>query len=371
MPPFLVGHSSGGDWRAASREATRQLGRVPDEANLGFVYVTQEAGENLGDIVRNLRFETGVQDWVGATGIGICATGAEYFHEPAVAVMVGEFADGDYKLFDTERGEASDWKVPGADSEALVTGFGLVHGDPGGPDVLRMLPFFAEASGAFLAGGLAAPEVKETQVAGEITGGGLSGVLFAASVPIATAVSQGCMPAGPVRHITECARNVAVTIDDEPALEVLFRDAGDEYRDNLQSAAGRIFVAFPVEGSDQGDYLVRNLVGADEERGLIGIGAPLEPGQAVMFCYRDADSARQDLRDRLDALKKRLDGTPRGAVYCSCVARGPHLFSPNEELTIIGDALGDIPLVGFFGSGEISNNRLYTQTGVLCVFLDS
>lgn len=31
--------------------------------------------------------------------------------------------------------------------------------------------------------------------------------------------------------------------------------------------------------------------------------------------------------------------------------------------------LGDVPLVGFFGSGEISHGRLYTQTGVLTLFL--
>jgi small ligand-binding sensory domain FIST len=369
MPPFLMGHASGDNWRKASREATRQLGRVPDEANLGFVYATQEAGDNLSDIVRNLRFETGVQNWVGASGIGICATGAEYFHEPAVALLVGTFPEDGIRLFDTERGDPADWKVPGP-QDALATGFGLVHGDPGGPDILRMLPFFAEASGAFLAGGLAAPDAKETQVAGEITGGGLSGVLFAPSVPIATAVSQGCMPTGPVRRITECVRNVAVSIDDRPALQVLFEDAGEEYRANLRAAAGRVFVAFPVEGSDRGDYLVRNLVGVDEERDLIGIGAPLEAGQPIMFCRRDADTARQDLRERLGELANRLAGKPIGAIYCSCVARGPHLFDPNEEVGLIAEVLGDIPMIGFFGSGEISHNRLYTQTGVLTVFLE-
>jgi small ligand-binding sensory domain FIST len=36
---------------------------------------------------------------------------------------------------------------------------------------------------------------------------------------------------------------------------------------------------------------------------------------------------------------------------------------------MIQEVLGEIPLIGFFGSGEISNDRLYTQTGVLSVFL--
>jgi small ligand-binding sensory domain FIST len=54
----------------------------------------------------------------------------------------------------------------------------------------------------------------------------------------------------------------------------------------------------------------------------------------------------------------------------SCLARGPNLFGDDsEELKTIREALGDVPLVGFFANGEISNNRLYGYTGVLTLFL--
>jgi len=36
---------------------------------------------------------------------------------------------------------------------------------------------------------------------------------------------------------------------------------------------------------------------------------------------------------------------------------------------MIQSALGDVPLAGFFGNGEISHNRLYGYTGVLTLFL--
>jgi small ligand-binding sensory domain FIST len=50
--------------------------------------------------------------------------------------------------------------------------------------------------------------------------------------------------------------------------------------------------------------------------------------------------------------------------------RGANLFGPeSEELGLVRQALGDIPLVGFFASGEISNNRLHEYTGVLALFL--
>ena len=60
---------------------------------------------------------------------------------------------------------------------------------------------------------------------------------------------------------------------------------------------------------------------------------------------------------------------PKGGAYYSCLGRGAHMFGENsEELKTICQELGDIPLVGFFANGEISNNRLYGFTGVLTLF---
>jgi small ligand-binding sensory domain FIST len=89
-----------------------------------------------------------------------------------------------------------------------------------------------------------------------------------------------------------------------------------------------------------------------------------------MFCRRDHDAAKQDLQRMLGDVKERAGGPAKAAVYYSCVARGPNLFGPDsEELKLVRDELGDIPLVGFFANGEISNNRLYGYTGVLALFL--
>ena len=68
--------------------------------------------------------------------------------------------------------------------------------------------------------------------------------------------------------------------------------------------------------------------------------------------------------------ERRIDTPPRAALYYSCIARGPNLFGQGSvELTTIADILGDVPLIGFFANGEISNNRLYGYTGVLSLIL--
>ena len=69
-------------------------------------------------------------------------------------------------------------------------------------------------------------------------------------------------------------------------------------------------------------------------------------------------------------LVSRAGGAAKGAVYVSCIARGPNTFDGlNKEMEIVAEALGDVPVIGFYANGEISNDRLYAYTGVLTLFL--
>jgi small ligand-binding sensory domain FIST len=90
-----------------------------------------------------------------------------------------------------------------------------------------------------------------------------------------------------------------------------------------------------------------------------------------MFVRRDGPAAMEDLDRMLADVTRRAGGTPKAALYYSCVARGPNLFGPDsEELKAVQAAIGeDTPLVGFFANGEISKNRLYGYTGVLTLIL--
>ena len=161
-----------------------------------------------------------------------------------------------------------------------------------------------------------------------------------------------------------------MTIDQRPAVEVLQEDFGRSATPEAGSLAGNLMVAFPVPGSDTGDYLVRNLMGIDPQRGWLAVGELVEPGRAMTFCRRDREAAKTDLRRMLSEIKGRLTGPPRAGLYFSCVARGENLFGPGSaEMQLIRDELGDLPLAGFYANGEISNNRLYGYTGVLALFL--
>jgi small ligand-binding sensory domain FIST len=245
---------------------------------------------------------------------------------------------------------------------------GVVHVDPRNPRAAELVAEIAKSSGAYLVGGLTAARGKRfDQVAGVVTDGGVSGALFAPGITTATGLTQGCTPIGPARTITLAQDNVVMELDGAPALDALRDDLAAPGQD-LRRIGGTIFAGFPVPNSDTGDYLVRNLVGLDLERGWIAVGEKVESRRPLLFCRRDRAAAEADLAAMARRVRARVNRV-RGGVYVSCLARGPHTFASAEaEIGILQDALGDVPLVGFYANGEISHDRIYGYTGVLALF---
>ena len=368
MTQFRYAHAAAANWRAAAQACASRLEGA--SGSLGFLFATDVVAGELSEVLSMCRKATGVPHWVGTVGLGICATGHEYLDQPAVAAMVADFEPDAFKVFfgvtsedDVRRLEL---KCGGAQAA-----FAMVHADPTNPHIATLIPALAQkVESGFLLGGLTSSRGQNLQIADRVLDGGLSGVAFSDTVTIATRLTQGCSPIGAKHTVTNCQRNIIVTLDGRPALEVFLEDIGDAIGGDIERIGGHVFVGIAIPGSDTGDYVVRNLVGIDPANKLLAIGEFVQKGASVMFCRRDADSAREDMSRMLDSIRQGLYAPPRGAVYYSCLARGASLFGPNsEELKMIRKALGDLPLVGFFCNGEISHNRLYGYTGVLTLFL--
>jgi len=338
------------------------------------LYLSEPLAGDLDAILARLREKTGLANWVGAVGPAVCAAGTDYFDMPAIAIMALDLADDDYRMLPSIGSPDAQAQVLGPLADWLAARqprLALVHADPRGAEVLALVPSLAAATGAYLVGGLTSAVAPAGQIAGAPTGGGLSGTLFAERVAIATGLTQGCSPVGPLRTVTGTVGRAISELDGQPALTAFKEDIGDLLARDLRRVAGYIHAAVPVAGSDTGDYLVRNLVGIDSNHGWLAVAAELSEGDRLMFVRRDAASAIEDMTRMLDGLKRRAGAGVRGALYHSCIARGPNQFGPGaREMTLIHAALDEIPLIGFFGNGEICNDRLYTYTGVLTLFLE-
>lgn len=385
---FRLGHAADADWETLVRSCLDQIGDLPPGANLGFVYVTDTLDGDLPLIAERLREVTGIEHWVGTVGYGVMVGGREYFETPAMVAMLGALPEDSFQILPTvdTPGEALPDNVMNWAGRANPV-LGIVHADPRNAYIGDILNAITDDTDAFLVGGLTASRGKQAQIAGRLTEGGVSGVLFGEDVRVVTGLSQGCSPVGDIHEVTKADDNILIELDGRPALDVFREDIGEVLSRNLERVSGYIHAALPItgdaaldasgndsvndSGNDSGDYLVRNVVGIDPGNKLVAIGERISAGDRVMFVRRDGPAAAEDLDRMLADVKSRAGGTPKAALYYSCVARGPNLFGPeSDEMKAVQAVLGDdVPLVGFFANGEISKNRLYSYTGVLTLIL--
>ena len=372
MSQFKTAHAEADDWTGVAKSCADQLlDAGSDEASLGFLYVTEPLSGDLSSILTYLRQTTGVPHWVGAAAMGICVDGHEIFNRPAAAVMLTSLPEDQFRVLPTISdtlenisGEITTWM--GQRNPTL----GIIHADPSNAKTPQLIQDLAETSSSFLIGGLTSTREGSYQVANEVTSGGISGILFAPEVQVSTGLSQGCVPVGESHLISDSIDNVIIGLDGEKALDIFKNDIGELLARDLNRVAGYVHAAIPIEGSDTGDYMVRNLVGIDPTRGWLAVGGEIQTGDRVMFVRRDPGTAEEDLVNKVEIIKNRLAGTARGGVYYSCIARGAKMFGEEgREMELIRECLGDVPLIGFFSGGEVSNARLYSYTGVLTLFL--
>ena len=363
MKKFVLAHASG---RSAQLLATACADQIRGaEGSFGFVYATSALSRAFPDIIEILQKQTGIRRWVGTVGHGVCATGVEYFDQEAIVVLSCGL-DADAFQFIPAVTDPDDVAV-----EARLDGgaaIGVVHADPRNPALTAIVANLARHCGVYLVGGLTSAESTFPQVTGgRIVDGGVSGILLGGGcLRVVVGLTQGCSPIGSLHSVSRGQGQVLFSLDEQPALDVLREEVGAPLGADPRSWLANIHAALPVMGSDRADYVVRNIVGIGPEDGLVAIADTIGPGDRVMFVRRDPDSAERDLHRMLADLTSRAAVKPKAGLYFSCLARGPNLFRHEaHELKAIQKAFGDIPIVGFFGNGEIAHDRLYAYTGVL------
>ena len=184
---------------------------------------------------------------------------------------------------------------------------------------------------------------------------GTVGVAISGQVDVRPVVSQGCRPLGRHYVVTEAKENVLYKIAGQPALarfQEVFQALSPEDRDLARRAlhVGRVVDEYR-DTFGRGDFLIRNCIGIDPDRGAILVNDRFRRGQTVQFHVRDAASATEDLGLLLDQ-----EAPPglAGALLFTCSGRGTHLFGkPDHDASMVQDRLGPVPLAGFFANGEI------------------
>lgn len=205
----------------------------------------------------------------------------------------------------------------------------------------------------------------------------LAALHLAGRLRTSVGITQGCQPLGDPCHVTRCSGNLILELDGRPALEALRSRLPPALFDNVEQLSGHLFVAVAPDAAAKriapGEYLVRHLLGVDAGRGALAVGTEVREGQPLLLVLREADAAREDLKQMLDRLAASEDAKNAAfGFYFNCAARGSSLYGlPGIDTAYISRSLGDLPIIGFFGNAEIAplhgTSRLFTYTGVLAL----
>jgi small ligand-binding sensory domain FIST len=187
----------------------------------------------------------------------------------------------------------------------------------------------------------------------EVFRDGAVGVLLGEGIEVEAVVSQGCTPIGHPWAVTRADDNVVHELAGRPAMARLIDLAENQLTEEEVATinrgglhVGRVVDEHKLEFK-RGDFLVRNLVGANQTEGWIAISDPVEVGETLQYHLRDAESADDDLRALLGG--KEADA----ALVFTCNGRGSHLFGePDHDARVVADYLRQPAATGFFCAGE-------------------
>ncbi len=180
---------------------------------------------------------------------------------------------------------------------------------------------------------------------------------FRGGVRVESVVSQGCRPIGEPLTITGVEQNVIHSLGARRAYDRLNETVAALSSADQLRARGNIFAGLAmseyVDEFKTGNFLVRNLLGADPQSGALALGALPRVGQTLQFQLRDRRSANEDLQ-RLLLEKTRHGVKPFASLVFSCAGRGKGLFGvAHHDANALSEHFGPLPSAGFFCNGEI------------------
>jgi small ligand-binding sensory domain FIST len=370
-----------------ARAVLEGLGRAsPDLTCVFFSGHYVEKAEALTAAIRRT-LQSGVL--IGCSGEGIIAGNQEFEEAPAVvlwsAVLPGTSLEPVRMAFDTPDvdNDETPWpKSIGADT--LTSPVLLMFADPFTTPVKDTLASLADerpdvrAIGGLAGGGREAGEHRLI-LNDVVFDQGLVGCVLSGGVNVHTVISQGCRPIGDRFIVTRSEHNVIFELSGEPALEQLQKTFDTLAPHEQRHAHHALHLGLAMDEHrarfERGDFLVRNLIGADRNAGSIAVGDTVQEGQTVQFHLRDAESASEDLNVLLSRARGGLSKPPLGALIFSCCGRGHHMFGClHHDASSVQGCLAESAVSGFFCQGEIgpvgNQNFLHGYTASIAVFVE-
>jgi small ligand-binding sensory domain FIST len=370
---------------AIEEVVTKAQEQLQTDADLGLVFISAAFASEYTRVMPLLRKHLSVPALVGCGGGGVVGMSRgqaeEIEEEAALSLTLAHLPEVQVQTFHIDTEHLPDMDSPPAAWVELVgvdpqdNPQFILLSDPassGTNELLQGLNFAYPDS--VKVGGLAGMNPMTGQgglfLDAERLRGGTVGVALMGNIVLETIVAQGCRPIGQPYRVAEAERNILTQLEEQPQsdiascgltqtpLEVLQNLIQTLDESDRQLAQRALFVGVAQsafkQNLEQGDFLIRNLLGVDPRTGAIAIGDRIRVGQRIQFHLRDAQASEADLRSLLIRYQtQRKKPAPAGALMFACLGRGEGLYQqPNFDSHLFNQYVS-VPVSGFFCSGEI------------------
>jgi small ligand-binding sensory domain FIST len=351
------------------------LGRGPD---LAAVFLTPPHAGALEDAAAAVRAILEPRTLLGCAAVAVAGHSREVEHDPAVTLWAGTVGDLVPVRLGAARGSLGPEITGWPDSLPFEPSALVLLADPFSFPVDALFELIDHHHpGLPVIGGMASaargPGGNRLAIDESIVTSGAVGALLGPGARMTTVVSQGCRPIGTPLVVTRSQGPFLQELAGEPPLQRLLEQAKQLPEEDIALVNRGLQLGVVIDEHkaefSRGDFLIRNVFGADRETGAMQVGDEVQVGTTVQFQVRDADSADEDLRELLSG--RRADG----ALLFTCNGRGTNLFPvADHDATVIDDMLGPVPMAGFFAAGELGpvggRNFLHGFTASIALFED-
>ena len=332
------------------------LERLGPAADLAVVFVTPPHAGALEDIAAAITDILRPITLLGCAAVSVVGTAREVEQEAAVSLWAGRFGPVEpvrltaVRALDGPTIEGWPQQVPFEPSALLLLADPFTFPvEALYSDVAARYPGLPVVGGN--ASAAAGPGGNRLALDRQVHVSGAVGALLGPGVDLDTVVSQGCRPIGRPYIVTRAERNYVYELAGVPALERLVQMTNEGMpEEDIDLIDQGLHLGQVIDESkldfERGDFLVRNVLGADQTNGAIAVNDLVPVGATVQFHVRDAASADEDLRQLLAG--RRADG----ALLFTCNGRGLHLFgAPDHDAGVLDEQVG-VPAAGIFAAGE-------------------
>jgi small ligand-binding sensory domain FIST len=360
--------SENADSLEAAREVCRRgLDRLKWRPHLAIVFASFQHQPQFAELAKLIDEELGADCLIGCTGESVVAGEREIEGSPSLALWLAHLPETTllpmHLEFQATRdgGTFSGWH-PNLAGQWPAQASMLLLGEPFSFPADVLLNRLNEdhprlaVTGGMASGGWGVGQ-NRLLLGGTAYDRGAVAVVLHGATGMRTVVSQGCRPVGRPLVVTKAEQNILLELGGKPALAQLQEIFGtltpheqSLFRHGLH--VGQVVNEYQ-DTFGRGDFLVRNVEGADPKSGAIAVGDYLRVGQTVQFHVRDAGTADEDLQAMLAAADSGR-AAPLAALLFTCNGRGTRLFEqPHHDAAALARRWPGLPVAGFFAQGEI------------------